>query len=119
MQSGWIRAFLFVAAAALLGNTQCYGNCFSTACDSAQTPSDSCHHHPKPSHDDARCPYQHSEFATAEVGMAKISLATGTLAALAPAVNSIDALNLQLLTLPDTGPPPGSDSSSTFSVLRI
>jgi len=119
MQSGWIRAFLLVATAALLGNAQCYGNCYSTACDSAQTPSDSCHHHPKPSHDDARCPYQHSEFANPEVGIAKINLAIGALAVPVPAIDSMIALDLGLLTRRDTGSPPGGDICSIFSVLRI
>jgi hypothetical protein len=120
MQLGWIRAFLLVATAALLGNAQCYGNCYSTACDSAQTPSDSCHHHPKPSHDDARCPYQHSEFANPEVGIAKISFAIGTLGLPLIAVDSIDAFSeLQLPKQPDNGSPPGGDICSTFSVRRI
>src|ERR1700735_8385 len=99
MQSGWIRAFVLVSVAALLGNVQCDGSCYSTVRGSAHTPSDSCHQHQKSSHDDARCPYQYSEFASPELGFAKISLAMGTLGAPAPAADSIDAFGeLRLLT---------------------
>jgi hypothetical protein len=120
MQSGWIRVFVLVAVAALVWNAQCYGNCYSFICGTVQTPPDSCHQHPKSSHDDARCPYQHSEFASPEVGIAKISLAIGTIGVPAPRVDSIDALaELRLPTQPDTGPPPGGEISSTISVLRI
>src|ERR1700720_2209238 len=119
MQSGWIRALVLVAVAALFWNAQCYGNCYSTVCGSADTQSDSCHRHQKSSHDNARCPYQHSEFASPEVGVAKISLAIGALNVPAPTVDSIDALTrLQSQTQAYTGPPPGGDISSTISVLR-
>src|SRR5580658_411872 len=119
MRSEWIRAFVLFAVAALLGNAQCYGNCYGAICGSVQTPSDSCHQHQKSSHDDARCPYQHSEFASPELGIAKISLAMGTLGVPAPAADSMDAFaELQLLTKSDTGPP-GGDICSTTSVLRI
>ena len=119
MQSGWIRAFVLVAVAALLGNAQCYGNCNSIIRGTVQTPSDSCHQHPKSSHDDARCPYQHSEFAGPEVGIAKISLAIGALGVPVLAVDWIAAFaELRLPTRADTGPPPGCDVSSTISVLR-
>lgn len=120
MQSGWIRVFVLVAVAALVWNAQCYGNCYSTVCGSPDTQSDSCHHHQKSSHDDARCPYQHSEFASPEVGIAKISLAIGALGVPVLAVDSIDALTeAHLLTQPDTGPSPRGGISSTISVLRI
>ena len=112
--------FVLVAVAAFVWNAQCYGNCYSTACGSADTPSDSCHRHQKSPHDDARCPYQHSEFASPEVGIAKISLAIGTLNVPAPAVDSTAVFTeLRLPTLADTGSPPGGDISSTISVLRI
>ena len=120
MQLGWIRAFVLVAVAALVWNAQCYGNCYSTVCGSADTQPDSCHRHQKSSHDDARCPYQHSEFASPEVGIAKISLAIGVLGVPAPAVDSIAVFtDSKPLIQADTGPPPGSDISSTISVLRI
>jgi hypothetical protein len=120
MQSGWIRAFVLVAVAALLGNAQCNGNCKSIIRGTVQTPSDSCHQHPKSSHDDARCPYQHSEFASPEVGIAKISMAIGALGVPVLAVDSIDPLaELRLQTQPDTSPPSNGDISLTISVLRI
>lgn len=112
--------FVLVAVAALVWNTQCYGNCYSTVCGSPDTPSDSCHRHQKSSHDDARCPYQHSEFASPEVGIAKISLAIGTPGVPLLAIDSNDGFaESQLLTQPDTGSPPGGNISSTSSVLRI
>jgi hypothetical protein len=120
MQSGWIRAFVLVAVAALLGNAQCYGSCNSIISGTIQTQSDSCHQHPKSSHDDARCPYQHSEFASQEVGVAKISLEIAALGVPVLAVDSIDPLaELRLQTQPDTSPPPNGDISFPISVLRI
>jgi UDP-N-acetylenolpyruvoylglucosamine reductase len=120
MQLGWIRAFVLVAVAALFWNAECYGNCYSTVCGSADTQSDSCHRHQKSSHDDARCPYQHSEFASPEGGIAKISLAIGTLNIPVLAVDSIAVFrDSKPLIQADTGPPPGGDLSSTISVLRI
>ncbi len=119
MQSGWIRAFVLVAVAALLGNAQCYGNCSGIPCGSTHKPSDGCHEHQKSSHEDARCPHQHSEFASPEVGAAKISLAIGTVSVPVLAVDSAaDFTESRLLVHANTGSPPGA-ISSTISVLRI
>jgi hypothetical protein len=120
MQSGWIRAFVLVAVAVLLGNAQCYGDCFSHVCGSAPAPSNSCHRHSQSSHDDAPCPYPHSELARPEVGIAKINLATGTLIVPALAVDSTAVFtDSQPLIHVNTGSPPGGDICSTISVLRI
>ena len=120
MQSAWIRVFVLVAVAVLLGNAQCYGSCYGTVCGSTDTQSDSCHRHQKSSHDDAYCPHLHSEFASPEVGNAKIGLAIGAVGVPALAVDSIDVFaELRLPTQPDTGPPPTGDFFSTISVLRI
>jgi hypothetical protein len=120
MQSGWIRAFVLISVAALLLNSQCYGACSTSACGSALTPSNSCHQDQKSSHDDARCPHQHSEFASPEVGIAKIGLAMGTVIGPALAVDSTAVLTeSQLLTPSNTSSPPGGDISSSISVLRI
>jgi hypothetical protein len=119
MQAGRIRGFVLIAVAALLGNAQCYGTCESSACSSAQTASNSCHHQ-KSSHDDARCPHQHSELAGPQVGIAKINLA---MAAFTLPVLKADSTTFftepQLLSQPNTGSPPGRDICSTISVLRI
>jgi hypothetical protein len=118
MQSGWIRAFVLISVAALLLNSQCYGSCSTSACGSA--PSNSCHQDQKPSHDDARCPHQHSEFASPEVGIAKIGIAMGTISGPALAVDSAAVLTeSQLLPPSNTSSPPGGDISSSISVLRI
>ena len=119
MQAGWIRGFVLIAVAALLGNAQCYGTCESSACGSVQTPSNSCHHQ-KSSHDDARCPHQHSELAGPQVGIAKINLAM-----VLPALPVLTAdsttffTDPQLLPQLNTGSPPGGDICSTISLLRI
>lgn len=119
MRSEWIRALVLVAVAAVIWNAECYGNCDSSVRGPAQTPSDSCHQHQKSSHDDARCPHQHSEFASPELGVAKISLAVETPGVPAPAGVLMDAFaELHLLTKSDSGPP-GGDICSTMSVLRI
>src|SRR5258708_1230972 len=120
MHSGYIRACALVAVAALLANAQCYGACGSSACGSAQTPSNSCHHH-KSSHEDAApCPHQHPEFAGPEVGIANISLAMAPPTLLVLTADSTPVFAApQLLSRPNTGPPPGGDICSRVSVLRI
>ncbi len=119
MQFCSIRAFVLIAVAALLGNAQCYGKCPGTACGSAHVPSTSCHHPQKPSHDDARCPHQHSEFASPEVRIAQIGLTIGTLGVPVLAVDSAAVFADSQVWVPrDTGPPPGDVSFSIF-VLRI
>ena len=120
MEAGWIRAFVLIAVAALLGNAQCYGTCGGSACGSAQAPSSSCHHQ-KSSHEDATpCRHQHSEFSGPEAGIAKINLAMSPLILpLLTADSSTVFTQPQLLSQPNTGSPPGSDFCSTISVLRI
>jgi hypothetical protein len=119
MQSGWIRAFVFSVAALLL-NGQCYGNCSTIACGSAPTPSNSCHQDQKSSHDDNRCPHQHSEFASPEVGIAKVCPAMGNISGPALAVCSTAVFaESQFLTPSNTSSPPCGDISFSISVLRI
>lgn len=119
MQTGWIRTFVLIAVAALVGNAQCYGTCGSSACGSAQTPSNSCHHQ-KSSHDDAHCPHQHSELAGPEVGIAKINLAMAPLTLPVLTADSTEFFTEpQVLSQLNTGSPPGRDICSTISVIRI
>ena len=120
MQAGWIRAFVLIGVATLLGNAQCYGTCGSRACGSAQVPSKSCHHQKSSHEDTAPCPHQHSEFAGPEVGIAKISLAMATLSVqVLTADSTVISTERQLFSLLNTGPPPGGEFSSTISVIRI
>jgi hypothetical protein len=120
MQAGWIRAFVLIGAATLLGNNHCYGTCGSSACGSAQVPSNRCHHQKSSHKDAAPCSHQHSEFASPEVGIAKISLAMATLSVSVLTTDStVVFTERQLLTQPNTGPPPGGDICSTISVLRV
>lgn len=110
---------MLIAVGALLANAQCYGTCLGNACNAAQTPSDSCHHH-KSSHDDARCPYQHHELASPDTSIAKITLALATLDVAVPVSGSIAVCTDSHPRMqPATGAPPAGDIATTISVLRI
>ena len=116
---GRTRAIVLIAVGALMGNAYCFARCASTACTSAKTPCNSCHHQ-KPSHEgDARCPYQHSEFATPEAGIAKVNDATtaATLPTL-PASSDTISLDPEFLSQSDVASSPGGPSRS-IGVLRI
>lgn len=118
MLVGWSRALVLVAVAALIGNSQCFGNCASATCSSPKTPSNSCHHQKSSDKDTARCSHQHSELAAPEAGFAKIH--TTAAIAILPA-NSTAAITIesQFLSQFNNGSPPGNRSGSTISVLRI
>ena len=119
MTVAWTRAAVLVAVAALIGNANCFGNCASTACSSANTAPKGCHH-PKPDRDTAQCSHQHSEFAGPETALVKVDLATTI--CIGPPISPISiavSTNASFLSELDTGPPPGSASSSSVSVLRI
>jgi hypothetical protein len=121
MRSGWIRAFVLVAVAALFANAQCYANCLSATCGSAQAPRNSCHHQNPSQGDKAPCPHQHSEFSGPEVGIAKTSIETTAIVTL-PVVTEDSCAVLtepQFLSRVDTSSPPGGDFYSMISVLRI
>ena len=124
MLSGWIRALVLVAVAALLVNAQCYDTCAVAACKPVQTPSNDCPQHHKPSHssheDGSGCQHQHSEFTGPESGIAKVNVApvAPVLAVLTagPAPVLIEPL---LLSKPGTGSLPDDQVPSAISVLRI
>jgi hypothetical protein len=120
MLSGWIRAFGLIAMAALLANAQCYNTCALLACNSAQTPSNDCHQHKSSHEDSSGCRHQHFEFMGPESGIAKIIVAPAVpvVAVLAadPAVVLMEPL---VASQPDTGSPPGAQTASAISVLRI
>lgn len=122
MLFGWIRALGLVAVAALLANAQCDNMCAIAASKAAATPSSDCpQHHQKSSHEDSSgCHHQHSEFTSPESGIAKVRVAV---AVLIPAVLTVgsDVVFVEplLLSIPDTGSPPGGQVSPAISVLRI
>ena len=120
MLSSLTRAFVLVALAALVANAQCYGSCATVTCGSAQTPSGSCHHNRSSHESSAGCVHQHSEFTGAEVGVAKVNVATAIpfLAVLIATV-TIAAPERPQLPQADIGSPPGGRILSTISVLRI
>jgi hypothetical protein len=121
MQAAWIRTFALIAVAALLASAQCYGNCTSSACGSAQAASSKCHHQKSSPADPAPCLHQHSELDGPEAGIAKISLETTTSVTLFLPTVSASAAIMQpgFLIRSDTGSPPIVCASSTISVLRI
>src|SRR3989442_119875 len=119
MLTGWSRAFLLFAAAALVANTQCYGACATVPCGSAQTRSGSCHHNESAHEKNAGCVH-HSEFTGPEVGVAKVHVATWfpILAVLTAAVTIAAPERLQSLHAANGSPPRGR-IYPTVSVLRI
>lgn len=120
MLAGWIRAFVVLVVPMLLVNAECYATCTSDACSSAQTPSDSCHHHKSSKEDNARCPYQHSEFVGPEAGLANVSVsAPVTILPAMVADSTALIIDPEMFSQPDTGSPPGSDVHRTISILRI
>lgn len=120
MYSSWIRAFALVAVAALFANAQCSITCPITARDSAQTPSDGCHHQKSSHEDGADCQHHHSEFIGPESGIAKVSIApTAPVLAVLPAGSEAVLIEPLLSSDPDSGSPPSSQTSSAISVLRI
>ena len=120
MYSSWIRAFALVAVAALFANAQCSITCPITARDSAQTPSNDCHHHKSSHEDSSGCQHQHSEFISPESGIVKVSVAPVVSILAVLAEGSAEVLIEPLLqSSPDTGSPPGGQVSPAISVLRI
>jgi len=118
MLSGWSRALVLIAAAALLANAQCYGACATAACKPPQIPTNACHHH-QPSPEDKGCPHGHPEFAGPETAAANVSV-TGTVSPEAVVVaGSAPVMDLVLPLQADTGSPPGYPVRSSISILRI
>ena len=118
MQLAGMRTFALIAAAALVANAYCYAKCATTAADSAQAPSGSCHHH-EPSHQDTGCPSQHPEFAGPDFGIAKINLAmTPLFLAVLTTDSRVVFTQAQLPSQRNPGSPPGSNVGAV-SVLRI
>jgi hypothetical protein len=119
MQAAGIRTIALIVMAALFASAQCYAKCATAECGSTQAPSDGCHH-PKPSHDDSRCPSQNSVFAGPDVGVAKIILSIAPIALAALTTDSAVVLTqLRLSSQPNPGSPPGGDVATAISVLRI
>ena|SRR5579875_981261 len=120
MNSGWIRAAALLAIAALFTNAQCYGKCTVAGCGSAQIPSGGCHHHKAPQHDEQDCTHHHSEFTTAEAGIAKADVGNWVPFVALPAVQSTGVLiPPPVLVIQDTGSPPDRLTPPTITVLRI
>jgi hypothetical protein len=110
MLSGWSRALVWIAAAALLAAVPCYGNCAMAA--------RGCHHHKSPPQDQG-CPHRHSEFAAPEPAVAGVSV-TG---AVSPVLVSEAAPRSAIEPLhplpPRDGSPPGGNLHSAIPVLRL
>jgi len=118
MLSGWSRAFVLIAVAALLANAWCYGACATAACQPPQIPTNGCHHH-HPSPQDHGCPHQHPEFAGPEAAVANVSV-TGTVSPEAVVVaRSAPVTDLVPPPQSDNGWPPGNPVRSSISILRI
>ena len=120
MYSSWIRAFSLVAVAALFANAQCSNTCAITARDSAQTPSNDCHHHKSSHEDGSGCQHHHSEFTGPESGIVKVSVAPVVpILAVLTAGAEVVLIEPLLLLSPESASPPGGQISSAISVLRI
>ena len=116
-----MRVFVLVVVAAVLANAHCYGTCGNTACDSAQTPPNNCHHQKSSHEGSAPCPHQHSDFTGPEVGIAKVDFATAILVLPALTADSTAIVTQpEFLSRLDIGSPPDVRGCSfTVSVLRI
>jgi hypothetical protein len=117
MLSGWSRALVLIAAAALLANTQCYGACVAAACKSPQVPTNGCHHHKSPPEDQG-CPHRHPEFAGPQPAVANVSVTGAVSLAVVAVVGSAAVMDLVLPLQADNGSPPEHIRSS-ISILRI
>jgi hypothetical protein len=120
MLGGWTRVSVWAAVAALLASVQCYGNCGTAACKTAQMPLGGCPHH-KSSHDgQVSCLHQHSEFISTESDVAKASVAKAT--PIVPVLTSRSTsvlLEPVLLLRAHTGSPPHNHAFTAVSILRI
>ena len=119
MRTGWTRALVLVAVAALLGSVKCYGNCVTAACGAAQVPTGGCHHHKSSRHDQADCPHQHSDFIGPESAIAKIVAKAVPIIPVLTATPTAVLIEPTLLSPCDTGSPPHNQAFRTISVLRI
>ena len=120
MYSSWIRAFALVTVAALFANAQCSNTCAIVARDSAQTPSNDCHHHKSSHEDGSGCQHHHSEFVGPESGIVKVNVAPAMpILAVLTAGSETVLIEPLLRANPDIGSPPGGQVSSAISVLRI